>query len=234
MGLSFSLRILPANLVTYSFMGRYDAWIHPCVITKTMKKLIFTALVASTFLLAQSCSTKPKDSTEVAEQANDNKVDSGMTAVQGEDKGEKTDATDFAMKAAEGSMFEIEAAKVALQKGQSKMVKDMAQMIQDDHKKASEELMPIAKAKNISLPVGLSNEKMEEVNKLAALSGKDFDEKYINMMVDDHEADTKMFRKASEDLQDVELREFAAKTLPTLEKHLSMAKEGHKMEADKM
>lgn len=189
-----------------------------------MKKLLFSTALVAAALFTQSCDQKPKDSTDVAEQANETKVDSGMTNVAGEDKGDKMDGADFAMKAAEGSMFEIEAAKVALQKSSNKMVKDMATMIKDDHTKASEELMALAKTKNITLPVGLSNEKMEDVNKLASLSGKDLDEKFVSMMKDDHEKDTDMFRKASENLEDADLKAWAGKTLPTLEKHLEMVK----------
>ncbi len=191
-----------------------------------MKKLLFSALLASAFLTFQSCSDKPKDSTEVAEESNEAKVDSGMTSVGGESEGDKTDATDFAMKAAEGSMFEIEAGKLAQQKGTNPMVKEMAAMIVADHTKASDELMALAKTKNITLPTALSQDKMDKIKDLNEKSGKDFDEKFIDMMEDDHEKDVKMFRKASEDLEDSELKTWAGATLPTLEKHLSMVKDG--------
>lgn len=186
-----------------------------------MKKLLFSTLLAGTFLMAQSCTDKPKESTEVAEEANEDKVEAGATTVAGEDKDEKTDATDFAVKAAEGSLFEIEAARIAMQKGNT-ATKDMAKMIMNDHQTASDELTALAKTKNITLPMSLSDEKQKDLKDLNEKTGKDFDEKYIDLMERDHERDTKMFRKASEDLEDPELKAWASKTLPNLEKHLSM------------
>ena len=44
-------------------------------------------------------------------------------------------------------------------------------------------------------------------------------------MVEDHEHDVAKFRTESQSAQDPDIKSFAAKTLPTLEYHLEMAKE---------
>jgi putative membrane protein len=44
-------------------------------------------------------------------------------------------------------------------------------------------------------------------------------------MVEDHEKDVAEFEKASQTAMDGETRAWAAKTLPTLQDHLKMAKE---------
>jgi len=47
-------------------------------------------------------------------------------------------------------------------------------------------------------------------------------------MVEDHEKDVKEFEKASKSAQDPDLKAWAAKTLPTLQGHLKMAKDTDK------
>jgi putative membrane protein len=43
-------------------------------------------------------------------------------------------------------------------------------------------------------------------------------------MVNDHEKDIKEFEKAGNNLKDADVKNFAMKTLPTLQKHLDSAK----------
>jgi putative membrane protein len=55
-----------------------------------------------------------------------------------------------------------------------------------------------------------------------------FDRAYINAMVKDHIEDVAEFRKESQTGQDVDIKAFAAKTLPTLQHHLEMAQDARK------
>lgn len=63
-----------------------------------------------------------------------------------------------------------------------------------------------------------------EMQKLHSLSGTDFDREFVRMAVTDHEKDVKEFEKASQKLDDAELKSFAQKTLPTLREHLQQAR----------
>src|SRR6185503_13939707 len=56
-------------------------------------------------------------------------------------------------------------------------------------------------------------------DKLAKLSGADFDREYMDMMVKDHVKDVKEFEEASAKAKDADLKAWAAKTLPTLREH---------------
>lgn len=49
------------------------------------------------------------------------------------------------------------------------------------------------------------------------------DRAFVDRMVDEHEQDLKMFEKKSNDADDLEVRAFAAKQLPTLRQHLDQA-----------
>ena len=56
------------------------------------------------------------------------------------------------------------------------------------------------------------------------MSGMDFDKAFMKQMVKDHEAAVKLFTRESERGTDADTKAFAAKTLPTLQNHLQMAK----------
>jgi len=62
-----------------------------------------------------------------------------------------------------------------------------------------------------------------EKDKLAQMSGAEFDKEYMSAMVKDHETDVKDFDTQSKDGNDADIKAFAGKTLPTLQEHLKMA-----------
>jgi putative membrane protein len=130
----------------------------------------------------------------------------------------------FAMTAASGGMMEVELANMAQQKAAGKDVKDFAKMIEQDHTKANNELKGIAATKNINLPSAMMADHQMHVNDLNSKSGVDFDKAYIDMMVEDHNQDINMFKTASNNMSDADLKTFATKTLPVLQKHLDRAK----------
>ena len=55
-------------------------------------------------------------------------------------------------------------------------------MMLKDHGAANDELMALAKSKNISLPVSMSSEHQKTRNELAEKSGTDFDKLYLDVM----------------------------------------------------
>lgn len=186
-----------------------------------MKKVLFFALISSSLIFAQACNTTPK---EKAEEVNEEKIDDGTTGIAGHDEDKREDAAEFVTNVAASGMMEVEAAQIAVEKATHANVKEAARMILDDHKKANDQLMEIARSKNITLPGGLSEDQREELNKLREKTGKEFDEKYVEMVKDAHDKDVSRFRDAAQNLTDPELKAFAASTLPTLEKHYAMLK----------
>ena len=181
-----------------------------------MKKISMLLLVAICTLSFQACGDKKKESTdsmEQADKANDVKQDDGT--------GENKNTNNFAMKAANGGILEVELGRLAQEKAQSQEVKDFGAMMVTDHSKANDELKALATLKNITLPSTLGEDEQKHVNDMTKLSGKEFDKKYVSMMVDDHKEDIDLFKKAAEDDKtEAEVKAFAFKTLPTLQKHL--------------
>ncbi|MFD2934495.1 DUF4142 domain-containing protein [Spirosoma flavum] len=181
-----------------------------------MKKVSLLLLLAISTLSFQACSDKKKenaDSVENADNANEVKEDKGT--------GQTEDTNEFAVKAANGGMLEVELGRLAQEKAQSKDVKEFGAMMVTDHSKANEEMKALASSKNITLPTTLGEDEQKHVNELTKLSGADFDKKYVSMMVDDHKEDIKLFKEAADDDKtDADVKAFAVKTLPTLQKHM--------------
>src|ERR1043166_8681603 len=107
------------------------------------------------------------------------------------------DDKDFAMKAAQGNMAEVNGGSMAAQKGESADVKTFGNRMVNDHGKALDELKQLAQNKGITLPTDVNAEQKAEADKLSKLSGKAFDKEYADAMVKDHEKDAKEFEKAS-------------------------------------
>ncbi|GAB3328648.1 DUF4142 domain-containing protein [Larkinella ripae] len=177
-----------------------------------MKKIsLFLLLVVGAWTFQSCNSSSNKDSAEQAEEANDQK-----------DKPE--DDSEFAVKAASGGMMEVELGQLAAQKGQNQKVKDFGTMMVTDHSKANEELKALAASKNITIPATLSEDHQKHVDDLTKLSGAEFDKEYIKLMVDDHKEDIDLFKDASFNAKDADVKAFAGKTLPTLQKHYDAVK----------
>jgi putative membrane protein len=131
---------------------------------------------------------------------------------------------DFVMDAAMGGLMEVELGRLAAQQGTSEAVKQFGQRMVDDHWKANQELMSLASSKGMTLPTDLDEKHRKEVTKLSVMSGAEFDRAYSKMMLSDHNKDVSEFEKQSTRGTDPALKSFAAKTLPTLQEHLQLAR----------
>lgn len=131
----------------------------------------------------------------------------------------------FIKEAASGGMMEVQLGKLAQEKGASQEVKDFGQMMATDHGKANDELQSLMTKKQMKMPAKLEGKHKKMVDHLSGLSGQEFDKKYAKEMVKDHEKDVAHFKKMSEKAKDPEVKAFAEKTLPVLEKHLQHAKD---------
>jgi putative membrane protein len=180
-----------------------------------MKRNMMRFLMSALVLVFMSCGTKngQEDSTEAAEDQNDEKFEDSKT----------DDDADFAVEAADGGMLEVQLGTLALTKASSPEVKQFAQMMVDDHSKANNELKAIAQQKNISLPTVLGDDHQKKYDNLNEKAGADFDKDYIDLMVKDHKDDIKEFEDEGNDGKDAEIKSWAAGKVATLRHHLEMA-----------
>lgn len=180
---------------------------------RTLKCLMIVLISSMAMLACNNANQRTaSDSVEQAQDVNDT---TAMT--------NNSDA-DFAVKAADAGLAEVELGKLALEKATDQRIKDFAQKMVNDHQKANDELMTIASKHNITLPPVISEEHVEKQRKLREKSGAEFDREYIDLMVKDHDKVISMFEDASSDAQNADLKAFASKTLPTLKHHQEEAR----------
>lgn len=184
-----------------------------------MKKTIFQILLLTFAIAFVSCeSKKTDDSAEVAEDQNDAKHDDSDL-----EKDSKR-----AVEIADGGLYEVQLATMALTKAKSPEVKKFAQMMVDDHTKANNELKAWASKKGVSLPDVMSEEKQKKYYELERdEDASDFDEEYMDEMVEDHKKDINKFEDIAEDGNDTDLKSWAADKLSTLRHHLAEAERIH-------
>jgi putative membrane protein len=136
-------------------------------------------------------------------------------------------ATDrvFVHAAAIGGMAEVELGRLAEQKGQNDAVKEFAQRMVEDHGKANDRLIGLAKEDGIAVPDKLDQEHKAMHDRLTAASGTEFDLAYVAGQVADHQKTAQLLEHEIGSGQDVELIRFASDTLPVVLQHLRTAQE---------
>jgi putative membrane protein len=135
------------------------------------------------------------------------------------------DSTKFATKAAQGGMAEVELGRLALERASDPSVKEFGQRMVMDHTRANTELKAVAQKINLQLPTELNSDQKSTRDKLAKLSGAEFDKEYMAAMLKDHEEDVKDFQTQANKGTNADIKGFAGRTLPTLQAHLELARE---------
>ena len=127
------------------------------------------------------------------------------------------------------NLAEIEAARMAQSKSQSEQVKNFAQQMIDDHTKALSEVQQLAQAKGVVLPTELDRTHKRKAERMAALSGEEFDRVYMEQAgVADHKRTHGLLRQAQARAKDPDLKALAARTQPIVDQHLNSAQQLHK------
>ena len=187
-----------------------------------MKKLISVLLVGCICIFVACNTGTREDSVDSANDVNDSLMSNDTSSMSATPVTE--DDANWAVEAANGGMTEVEMAKLAEQKAASPRLKSFAAMMISDHGKAGDQLKQIAATKNITLPANLSDKSQKDLDDLNKKTGKDFDDAYMDMMLDDHKNDVDKFQKGSNDLKDPDLKTFASQTLPVIQMHLDSIK----------
>jgi putative membrane protein len=129
---------------------------------------------------------------------------------------------DFLMDAARGNNAEIMMGTLAIQKAQSADVRKFGQTLVTDHSHAKTEVATLATAMSVSVPSDVKPAAQQAYDKLAQMSGTEFDRAFVHHMVEDHQKDIAAFTKEAA-AKDGKVSELAAKQLPTLKRHLVIA-----------
>ena len=191
-----------------------------------MKKLSYLLMIAAAAYTFQGCNSAPKDAKDSADSLNKTKdTTSNATATGG--IAVTADDSKFATNAANGGMAEVALGKLAVEKTTNPKIKDFANMMITDHGKANDELMGIAKTKNITLPATVDADHQKKMDDLTKMTGKDFDKAYVDAMVDGHKKTLSLMQDEAKDGKDADLKAFAAKTAPVVQTHLDAINKIH-------
>jgi putative membrane protein len=127
----------------------------------------------------------------------------------------------FLTEAIQGNLAEIEMGKLAQQKGQSDAVKSFGKMLETDHGDALQKASALASAGGMTPPTQPNAKQKAEHDRMARMSGGQFDREFGKMMVADHKKDIAAYEKAARNNDDV--GKYAKESLPVLQKHLKQA-----------
>jgi len=133
-------------------------------------------------------------------------------------------STEFLKKVTNSGMAEVQLAKLAQQKATIGAVKNFAAMLERDHTAANQQVKSLADQRNVTVPSTISDDKQKMYNDMEKKTGKAFDKDYISMMIKAHGDGISLFENTRSNASDIDVKNFADKTLPTLRMHLDSAK----------
>jgi putative membrane protein len=125
----------------------------------------------------------------------------------------KTDMTD----AHEGQMAANQASRAD--------VKDFAKTLVRDHTEAYQHLSELAAKTGISIPKGIDAAKDRTILQLVHSKGDRFDRQFAQDQIAAHRQAVVAFKREAAHGQDADVKGYAIKMIPVLEKHLHLAEE---------
>jgi putative membrane protein len=131
---------------------------------------------------------------------------------------------DFVTEAANSDMLELAAAKLAEGKGNAEEKKFAEQMI-TDHTQTSKDLKGLIGSGDVkaTIPVKLDSAGQKKLDELSDAKPDDFAGYYDPMQVSAHKDAVSLFERYAKSGDNPKLKDWAGKTLPTLQHHLEMA-----------
>ena len=127
--------------------------------------------------------------------------------------------------AAEGDMYEIMAADIALERSQNAQIRELAQMIKTDHTAAAnamKAMLPQA-APEAEIPTELDERRQGMLDNLRSASAETFDRTYIDQQVAAHQEALTLHRGFAD--SDSPLAAHARSVAPKIEAHLQRAQQ---------
>ena len=145
-------------------------------------------------------------------------------SIQKQDTAQTGNDANWAAEVADGGMLEVKLGELAQTNASAAGVKGFGAMMVKDHGAANAALSDLSRKLNIRLPTALSEKSQKMYDDMAGMKGKDFDKAYTMGMVTDHEKDIQKFQEEADNGSNADLKAFASKTLPVLNRHLNVVK----------
>jgi putative membrane protein len=127
------------------------------------------------------------------------------------------------------NQMEVDAGKLAEDKGQAKAVRDYGARLVRDHQSADKKIVAYADKNGIDAnampPAGNDQEAkdMDKMDRLRNLTGAEFDRTFASTMLEGHQKAIDLVQSARDTVTDGQLKGMLGQLLPTLEKHRQIA-----------
>jgi len=178
--------------------------------------IVWLALLSIVLAGFVSCNSSDESKTQ-AEDANKEKFD----------KAAEKDAQ-FVVDQVSGNYAEVKLAQLAQQKSTNAEIKSIAAMLESDHTAVLNDLKSFATKKNISIPAEESQDAKDKFQKLNEEQSTAFDKRWCDELMDKHTKGIKSYEDASTNLEDPELKSWAANLVPKLKMHHEKLEACHK------
>jgi putative membrane protein len=180
------------------------------------------SVLAISLVLLGSCQQSPQ-SVQAAREApgvtNENPANTGHDALL--NKGDR----EFMRRAEDFDLQQRNLSRFILQRSQNADVRNYAKMLVDDHTKDLHNAVALMEDKGIRQPTNMPEVKHEALTELSKLSGLALDRAFIETVVKDHEKAIAEYTKEEQSGEDPAVRDYAARSLLTLQQHLQKAQE---------
>lgn len=130
----------------------------------------------------------------------------------------------YVTNAAISDMYEIEAGRMASERGASAEAKQLGEMLVADHTTSSERLKALAQAAGETVPMEMDERRQGLLDNLRAAQGAEFDRVFADQQVAAHQEALTLHRGYADSGENTELQAFARDLVPKLEAHLEMAR----------
>src|ERR1700746_1233015 len=131
----------------------------------------------------------------------------------------------FVHEARAANLAEAELGKLAEQKAAAPAVKEFGRWMATDHGFANKRLAAILREEHETLQPTLTVEQRQLKQKLEGLTGAQFDQEYVQHMLQDHEKTVPVFEKEAKEGHNLRIKTYAQDLTPVLAQHLAEVKE---------
>jgi len=164
-----------------------------------------TAAAALALVLVSGCSNAPFGLSNISQET------SSLSAAD----------RNFVSQAAYSSLAEVRLGEIAQERGSSAAVREFGQNMVTEHTQMNQDLINATANKGVTPPTSPDDGREAVADALEQLSGADFDRQYIAQQLADHQTTLTLFQNQAERGQDVELRQFAQRYEPVIERHVA-------------
>jgi putative membrane protein len=94
-----------------------------------------------------------------------------------------------------------------------------------DHGSLQQQLTAMTASNGVSITPALTSQQQQDMNRLQKLSGQQFDQAYMQLMIQDHQTDVNHFQTEANANHSAPVRDMITRSLPVLQAHLTLAQQ---------